>query len=407
MSLSASATAHEPLRGRRDGAGTAVTLVLTGMLTIMAGATVAPAIPGIREAFAGTPNVDLLARMITTMHALAIVVFSPVAGRMVERLGGKRSLLLGMTAFGVGGSSGAYLPGLISILAGRIVLGVGVALVMTGGITMIANLYEGDRRRKLMGRQAAASSFGGVILLVGGGALAELEWRVVFLIYLFGLLLAIPTALFLPADGPSESDGSGKSPGRRGRLPAAVVAALVGMLLGQIIFYSIPVQVPFLAESDFGASSTLSGTLIAVQTFTTGVVGMRYDFFRRMGGEWTLTAFSFLGNGIGFAVLAFADSIGVLIAGLLVLGTGLGILIPNINNWVMSEADESVRGRYAGLITTFLFFGQFLAPLVTQPIVGRIGIQPMFGVISVIALAVCVLYFVLGSVSRRRGTVSA
>ncbi|WP_269855477.1 MFS transporter [Streptomyces sp. RPT161] len=166
---------------RKDGNGQAATLVLVGTLTTMAGATVAPAIPGIRAAFAGTANVDLLSRMVTTTHALAIVVLAPLAGTVVERLGLKAALVTGVLAFAVGGSSGAFLPNLPSVLAGRVVLGIGVSLIMTSSVAMLADLYEGAQRQKLLRRQTAAGAFGGVLLL-GGGALADLDWRVVFLL---------------------------------------------------------------------------------------------------------------------------------------------------------------------------------------------------------------------------------
>ncbi|MGW0394716.1 MFS transporter [Streptomyces sp. NPDC003042] len=397
---------------RPAGRGQAATLVLAGTLTIMAGATVAPAIPGIREAFADTPNADLLARMITTTHALAIVLFSPVAGYVVERLGRKRALVTGMIAFGVGGSSGAYLPDLISMLVGRAVLGIGVSLIMTSSIAMIADLYEGADRQRLLGRQAAAGSFGGVVLLLGGGALAGLDWRVVFLIYLLGALLIIPALAFLPkgrtAAPASVASGKGASAGPKARVPAGILAALAAMMLGQVAFYSVPVQVPFLVEDHFKAASVVSGAVMAVQTFTTGMVAMRFAFFRRLAGEYSLAALSFLCIGIGYLILALAPNVAVLVVALLVMGTGLGFLMPNLNNWVLAEAPAQVRARYAGLLTTALFLGQFLAPIVTQPVVGSLGIQPTFGVVAGAALLVAVAYW-LGSrrVAGRRQPAAA
>lgn len=384
---------------RTTGRGQAATLVLAGTLTIMAGATVAPAIPGIREAFADTPNADLLARMITTTHALAIVLFSPVAGFVVERLGRKRALVTGMIAFGIGGSSGAYLPDLTSMLVGRAVLGIGVSLIMTSSMAMIADLYEGTDRQRLLGRQAAAGSFGGVVLLLGGGALAGLDWRVVFLIYLLGALLVIPALVFLPKG----RGGTAAAPAAKGaaapakpKVPAGILAALAAMMLGQVAFYSVPVQVPFLVEDHFKAAAVVSGAVMAVQTFTTGMVAMRFAFFRRIAGEYSLAALSFLAIGLGYLVLAVAPNVAVLVVALLIMGTGLGFLMPNLNNWVLAEAPAPVRARYAGLLTTALFLGQFLAPILTQPLVSSLGIQPTFAVVAGAALLVAVAYYLGG-----------
>lgn len=420
-------TRVKPDRGAPSrGSGPGTVLVLAGTLTIMAGATVAPVIPDIRNAFKDTADVDLLARMITTTHALAIVLFAPLAGALSERIGRKRTLLLGMAAFALGGSSGAYLPNLVSILAGRVVLGIGVSLVMSSSIAMIGDLYEGTERQRLMGRQAAAGAFGGVVLLLGGGALAGLGWRSVFLVYLLAAVLAVPAWRFLPSHRPDAGPGTdestaGKAAGKtaedtdegagrsgsgrragRHRLPGAVVAALAAMTLGQVAFYSVPVQIPFLVEDHFHDSSVMSGAVIATQTLTTGVVALRFAFFRRLAGEYSLVAAAFTAIAAGYVVLFAAPHVAVLFAGMVVMGFGLGVLMPTLNNWVISQAPEHVRGRYSGYLTTALFLGQFLAPVLVQPVAQGLGIQPAFAVIAVGCAGIALAY-AAGSVRGRHG----
>lgn len=379
--------------------------MLAGTLTIMAGAVVSPAVPGIRAAFADTADVDLLARMITSTHALAIVLFSPFAGALSERIGRKRALVIGMLAFALGGSSGFYLPDLAMILVGRVVLGLGVSLVMTNSVALIADLYEGSERQRLLGRQTAAGAFGGVVLLVGGGALAGLGWRMVFLVYLLGAALMVPALRYLPGTRSVAADSAadGSAPTRRRRLPG-LTAALTAMFLGQIAFYSVPVQVPFLVENHFHASSVVSGAVIAVQTLTTGLVSLRFAHIRRLAGEYALVAAAFGCIGAGYLVLFLAPHVAVLAAGTLVMGMGLGVLMPNLNNWVINAAPPEARGRYAGFLTTALFLGQFLAPVVTQPVVNALDIQPLFLVIALGALVVAAVYL-MGSRGRARAAV--
>ncbi|WP_280269226.1 MFS transporter [Nocardia wallacei] len=383
-----------PARGR----GQAATLVLLGTLTTMAGATVAPAIPGIRAAFADVPNADLLVRMIITTHAIAIVAFAPFAGVITDRLGRRSALLAGLVAFGVGGSSGAYLPDLTAILAGRVVLGVGVGLIMTSSVAMIADKYEGDARRRLLGQQVAATAFGGVAFLLGGGALADLDWRTVFLIYLLGSLLIVPTLIFLrrtvPAKLPAGQGDTTRSPVR-----ARVAAPLVAMMLGQIAFYAVPVQVPFLVEDEFGAGALASGTVIAAMVFTMGMVALQFARIRPLAGEHTLMAMSYLAIALGLLVMSLAGTLYVLTLGLFVMAAGVGLIMPNAGNWVVTAAPEHLRGRYSGRLTTAMFLGQFASPLITQPLADVVGIQRTFAVLAAAALPVAAVYLVLG---RRR-----
>ncbi|MFC3352232.1 MFS transporter [Streptomyces echinoruber] len=175
------------------------------------------------------------------------------------------------------------------------------------------------------------------------------------------------------------------------------------MFLGQVAFYSVPVQVPFLVEDHFHAGSVASGAVIAVQTLTTGLVSLRFAAIRRLAGEYGLVSAAFAGIAVGYLVLSLAPHVAVLALGTLVMGMGLGVLMPTLNGWVVNEAPPEARSRYTGFLTTALFLGQFLAPIVTQPLVRGLGIQPMFLVVAAGALLVAAGYLAGG----RRWTVRA
>ncbi|MFC7192738.1 hypothetical protein ACFQL7_24970 [Halocatena marina] len=58
------------------------TLLLASMLTIMAGATISPALPAIQREFANAPNAGVLVGLVLTMHGLFIAVGSPSSGHL-------------------------------------------------------------------------------------------------------------------------------------------------------------------------------------------------------------------------------------------------------------------------------------------------------------------------------------
>jgi MFS family permease len=47
----------------------------------------------------------------------------------------------------------------------------------------------------------------------------------------------------------------------------------------------------------------------------------------------------------------------------MVSGVALGAIMPNQNNWLMNVVQPQARGRAAGVLTTFVFAGQFAGPL--------------------------------------------
>ena len=55
-------------------------LLLVSSLTVMASATIAPALPGLRDHYLGTPHVETLVRLMLTAPGLAIAVAAPFVG---------------------------------------------------------------------------------------------------------------------------------------------------------------------------------------------------------------------------------------------------------------------------------------------------------------------------------------
>ena len=68
--------------------------------------------------------------------------------------------------------------------------------------------------------------------------------------------------------------------------------------------------------------------------------------------------------GAGYAVISQARALPVAALGILVTGSGLGLIIPNQNVWLMAHVPAAARGRAAGLMTLLLFAGQFVSPIV-------------------------------------------
>ena len=69
---------------------------------------------------------------------------------------------------------------------------------------------------------------------------------------------------------------------------------------------------------------------------------------------------------------------------------------------ITSRTPEMFRGRAFGLLTTFLFFGQFISAFVSQPISQQVGLGVTFALVAALTLAIGAVFFVGGRVSARR-----
>ena len=173
-------------------------LLLAGTLTVMSGIAVSPSLPVMENYFSkdlNTVNIEILIRLVITLPALFIVIGSPISGIIIDRFGRKPLLLAGVVFYGFAGVSGFVLNDLPSILIGRAFLGLSVACIIVSSTTLIADYYTGAARSNFMGLQAAFMGLAGVVFLPLSGALASINWRYPFLVYLVSWLL-IPLVIF-------------------------------------------------------------------------------------------------------------------------------------------------------------------------------------------------------------------
>lgn len=367
----------------------------------MAGATVSPALPLMTKHFAGTiadsETLVTLVKLIITIPALFVVFGSPFAGKIVDRYGRKTLLLSSALVYGLAGCSGLFLNDLIPILIGRAFLGLAVAGVMVSATTLIADYYSGSARSAFMGLQAGSMGLGGVLFLTLGGALAKQNWHFPFGIYLFAWLIVPAIALFIPEpdrSAPIDKNRSGDRPAQS--LPIAIMAIVYGLtVISQIAFYLIPVQLPFFLEGLVKAAPDQSGMAIAFCTLFSAFASVSYGKLKQRIDFVGLLPIIFGCMGIGYLLIGQGSTWVQVLVGLAIAGIGLGILMPNMNVWISTAVPNAFRGQALGGLSTSLFLGQFLSPIIAQPFTKSIGLSGVYaftgGILVVLALAFAVL----------------
>lgn len=380
------------------------TLLLSSTLTVMAGATIAPSLPAMRAHFAAAENADYWVRLVLTVPALFIVIGAPLCGLIVDRWGRKPLLALAVLLYGFAGSSGFVLNTLGSILVGRALLGLGVAGIMTSATTLIADYYKGQARASFMGMQAAFMAFGGVLFLSLGGYLADLSWRVPFLIYVSAWIMLPLILVFLyepprellqrwPLAGRRPSPSSDPTPTHPAieLQPWTASGRLLVLLYGialvtQIIFYLIPVQLPFYLQTLTQAGARESGLAIAFATLFSAFASMVYGRIKTRLSFITVLVLALELLGIGYLNLGLVRSYGQVLLCLAVCGLGLGLLMPNLTVWLSTGTPDRLRGRALGGLTTFFFLGQFLSPVISQPITQQVGLDKTYSLAGLVLL---------------------
>jgi len=374
-----------------------VTLLAVSTMTIMASATITPALPGMERHFAGEPHAQLLVRLVLTLPGLAIMVSAPLLARLSGRTGRVPVLAGCLVLYTVGGGSGLFVDSLPALLAGRALLGVGIAGVMTTSTALLADHHPAADHGRVLGLQGAAMGFGGVVALLLGGLLAAVSWRGPFAVYLLAVPLLVLVRRFVPeaAGPPDAEDAPAASPWKPRLLGLYAV-----MFLGVVAFYTVPTQAPFWLDHVGGAGPAVAGALIAAVNLVMTVVGLN---FRRLRARWdfpVLAVALFAAFAAGLAVLGAAGSLGVAALGMVVVGVGIGLLNPTVNGWVVASVAPGARTKALGLLTSALFLGQFASPLLAQPLADAAGLGWTFGCAGILAAVMAVVC--AGVAARRR-----
>lgn len=369
------------------------TVLLASSLTVMAGATIAPSLPQMARVFSDTPNAVFLSKLILTIPALFIAVCSPLAGRIIDRLGRLRLLFIVLILYAIGGVSGYFLDNLYHILVGRALLGVAVAGVMTVAVTLIGDYFEGRARERFMGIQAASMSFGGMIFVGAGGFLADISWRSPFLIYGFSIVVLLLAMRYLYEPN-RETSVQSLLPDK---LPPILVLVYAVAFVGMILFYMLPVQIPFLLNEIGVTKNALAGLAIVVATLGSTISSLSYHRLKNRFSFSTILAVLFFLMAIGFLVISSAQQYSTVIIGMIISGFGLGLMMPNLNIWLLSVTPPKIRGTAVGILTMSLFLGQFFSPIAVAPLERIYSLSGVFflggGFMVLISLFFVVFHF--------------
>ena len=368
-----------------------ITLLITSSMTVMAGATISPALPKMQEAFQDQPNSEFWVKLLLTLPGLFTAFAAPFAGVIIDRFGRKPLLTGAVILYGIAGGTGCFLSSLTGLLIGRAFLGLAVAAIMTTSVALIADYYQGPKRNQIMGIQAAFMGFGGVVFLLLGGILAGMSWRGPFFIYLSAFAV-LPLLIFtinepnLVTEKPSNFGEVSDS-----KLPVRTIVSVYALtFLSMVVFYMIPVQLPFYLQK-FQVSSTQIGLAVATSTLSSAIASTFYKNIKARLSFPSILIVIYLLIGLGYVAISIANSYNLVLLSLIVAGLGLGLLLPNMNVWLNAITPVITRGRVLGGLTTSMFLGQFFSPIISQPIAQQVGLGFTYRIAGMAMLALAAL----------------
>ncbi|MGU5769575.1 MFS transporter [Aeromonas sp. YN13HZO-058] len=436
-------------------------LGLATLLPMLGGSLASMVLPALEQAFA-VPFASL--QWVLVAYLLGITCLTVVAGRLGDRFGRRRLLLLGLGLFALASLLCALAPTIGWLIAARVLQGGAAACMLSLALAMVGQLVPAARRGWCMGLLGTLSACGTALGPSFGGLLtAGFGWQAPFLLLVPLSLLALGCAwLGLPWDS-SSPQKEGMNLTSLSLLVAALLCygltltlggslALwwgVGALLVTASFVRLErnAPVPLLPLALLGAPGLRNGlvasalvasvmvlTLLIGPFYLRGVFGLDLGTVGLMISGGPLLA-ALTGMPAGWLV----DRLGarqVIRLGLSVMGAAalglvgaagqfgpLGYLLPILlltagyalfqtanNSAVVGAASEQTKGAVAGLLTLSRNLGQLtgVAGLggLFAALVGEQGLtlasELVFGARALFTLSALLIGLALWLVGRRR-----
>ncbi|MFL5830854.1 MAG: MFS transporter [Solirubrobacteraceae bacterium] len=301
--------AHTPAKaGRREWLGLAV-LSLPCLLIALDASVLNLAVPAI-SADLHPSSSQLL--WILDIYSFILAGSLITMGRLGDRIGRRRLLMVGAGAFGLASALASASDSATALIVSRGALGLAGATLMPSTLGLIREMFPDERQRAAaIGVWGASLSLGGAVgPLIGGALLTLSSWHAVFLpaVPVMGLLL-----LFGPRTLPEARDPAGA------RLDLASAALSTAAILATVYgFKHYAMHGPDAISSASVAAGLALGTVFIRRQARLEDPLVDLSLFRRAA----FTA-SLAGNALGFALIA---GIGLLVGQELQLVHGLTAL---------------------------------------------------------------------------------
>ena len=337
------------------------------LLTVMAGAAVAPALGVIKAYFSSSDPV--LVQMIISMPALFIVLTNAVFPALCRRFRARTLVLLGLLLYTVGGCAAGAFSAILPVLLMRALVGMGVGIIMPLSTGLLSFYYPPEKLDGLMGLSSAMNQMGGVVATILAGLLANLSWRASFLIYLMGLLSIVLCLVFLPNDSIAPPKGENET---RGTVLRTYFRYILAMFLLMSAFFLYP--------ANFALETTAEGL---IPQGAIALIMAMMDFIAFLGGLLFVQCKVLLGGKMkylapalflaGYLLLALVGGWFGTLAGSVCVGFANGVGIPYLISQASVRAGRTAASTVMPLLSAALYLAQFLSPILMGAVRGAFG----------------------------------
>ncbi len=401
------------------------------------------ALPTLTHHFHATPGIT---GWVLISYLLTLATLLTLFGRLADMLGRRPLYTFGFLIFIIGSAACGAAPNLMFLIVSRVFQAAGAAMLQANSVAIITAAVPSNVRGRAIGFQGSAQAVGlSVGPAVGGALIGLFGWRAIFYVNIpVGIIGTLMAAAILPRDKVREGrsatfDWWGAlmfSPAlvavmlavtdaphmgwtsplvlalfamaallvwsfihreKRFRAPLVDIALFrlkvftignITGLLSYLVMFGVLFLMPYFFERVSGYPAALVGLLLTAVPVGMTLVSPQAGGLADRYGARLLTTVGMISSAVGAALLAVSVAVQAhlvpLIAGLLLVGIGLGMFTPPNNSSVMGSLPSTHLGVGGGILNMSRSLGMAFGTAVSSTLMagflaaygGRLGGGP-------------------------------
>ena len=323
----------------------------------------------------------LIVGILTGLYAFLPVFLGVSAGRLSDRIGVRRPMLLGSLGIALGAALPWVFPGFLALYAATSLIGVSFMFFQIATQNATGDFGQPSERAKnfsLLALGYSTSGFCGPLL--AGFLIDHVSFRATF-----GALSLLPliAAAVLARGAPTLPRHHGEhTHGSAGGVAALLrnqrmrrVFAVNGLLsmAWDLHTFFIPIY-----GTKIGLSASRIGVILASFAAATFAVRLLMPRIARRFSEFEVLTTALFVGGVAYALFPFVEHAGPLMALSFTLGLALGSAQPMVMSLLHSMAPAGRMGEAAGVRMTIVNASTLAVPLLFGAVGSTLGLAPVF-----------------------------
>lgn len=351
---------------------TLISIWSVSALTSLPGLAVSPILGQLSTIFPHATELDI--QMLTSLPSLLIIPFVLLAGKLAEKRDFVRLLRVGLWLFAASGVLYLFSSEMWQLMAVSALLGVGAGLIIPLSTGLISRYFTGEYRVRQFGYSSAITNMTLVVATAVTGYLAEVHWRLPFVVYLLPLV-SLALSAYLQRDTSSITVRQASAAISSAKATPAVSGKYgihISHLVRLMLFYGLVTYVvlvvafnlPFLMEAHHFSSGD-SGLMISLFFLAIMAPGFLLDDIMKLLGSRT-KLYSLSAIAAGLLLIWISPTEWLIVPGCILVGLGYGIIQPLIYDKTVDTAVPRKTTLALAFVMVMNYLAILLSPFITD-----------------------------------------